>query len=112
MSYYELHKEERLAYQKLYNAEHKDKYAEYQREYNLNKLSDKRKQERIQKRIKKLAEQPVKEQKFKKSIPIQEYRKKWYEENKERLTRERNEKKLLLDKPIKKEVDPFLVKFD
>ena len=43
MSYYDINREERLDYQKEYNALYKDRYAEYQKWYYQNVLKDKRK---------------------------------------------------------------------
>jgi hypothetical protein len=42
MSYYERHKEERLQYQRQYNAEHRRNYLEYQKVYNDNVLRNRR----------------------------------------------------------------------
>lgn len=42
MSYYDRHKEERLAYQKAYNEVNKEKYVEYQRKYFIEVIKPKK----------------------------------------------------------------------
>lgn len=53
MNYYDTHKKERLAYQRLYNMENREKIREYNRNYFLKRYQIKR-----NKRIKQI-EQPI-----------------------------------------------------
>lgn len=67
MSYYDLHREERLEYQKWYNLINRDDYIKYQREYYTDVLADKRRRPR---KVKPKKEKVVKEKVVKEKVVI------------------------------------------
>ena len=96
MSYYELHREERLAYQKWYNAEHKDDYLKYQRDYYMWVLADKRRRPRaVRPKKEKVSSKAGKEKVVLPVAPSILY-----------------EKRIKKEVIVPKQIDLFLVKFD
>jgi hypothetical protein len=79
MSYYDTHREERLAYQKAYNEVYGDKYSQYQKYYYENVIKPKKpiivrpiKEPRVRKRKE---PKPPKEPKLRKEPPTKSKRK-------------------------------------